>query len=113
MRGCFFFNFLRVDSLPLASELSGEPGRLRLLEDAECFRGSECFDGRWEGVFVPLEEEPEFLALSLSFSGDNLLSSAFLRSSSFKRSVSVDSDSLYARLVIAKTQISMESTSEE
>ena len=90
MRGCFFFNFLREDSLPLASELSGEPGRLRLLEDAECFRGSECFEGRWEGVFVP----PEFLTLSLSFSGDDLLSSAFLRSSSFRRSVSVDSDSL-------------------
>ena len=103
---------MRVDSLPLASELSGEPGRLRLLEDAECFKGSECFDGRWEGVFVPLEEEPECLALSLSLSADDLLSSAFLRSSSFKRSVSVDSDSLYASLVIAKTQISMKFTSE-
>lgn len=62
---------------------------------------------------MPLEEEPEFLALSLSFSGDDLLSSAFLRSSSFRRSVSVDSDSLYARLAVAKTQISMECTSEE
>ena len=62
---------------------------------------------------MPLEEEPEFLALSLSFSGDDLLSSAFLRSSSFKRSVSVDSDSLYARLVIVKTQISMESSTSE
>ena len=62
---------------------------------------------------MPLEEEPEFLVLSLSFSGDDLFSSAFLRSSSFKRSVSVDSDSLYARLVVAKTQISMERTSEE
>ena len=46
VRGCFFFCFLRDDSLPLASELRGDPDRLRLVEDEEGFRGSPCFDGR-------------------------------------------------------------------
>ena len=88
---CFF----RVDSLPLASEPSGEPGRLRLLVEMECLRGSPCLDGRCEGVVVPLEDVPEgTLAFSLSFSGEDLFSSAFFRSSSFWRSVSVLSDSL-------------------
>ena len=91
VRGCFFLCFLRVDSLPLASELRGEPGRLRLLEEVECLRGSACLEGRLEGVLVP--EESFGLCFSC-LSGVVLVSSAFLRSSSFRRSVSVESDSL-------------------
>lgn len=44
--GCFFFCFLREDSLPLASELSGDPGRLRFVEEEEGFKGSPYFVGR-------------------------------------------------------------------
>ena len=46
---CFFRN----DSLPLASERLGEPGRLRDFEDAD---GIGCLLGRPDGVFVPREE---------------------------------------------------------
>lgn len=94
-RGCFFFCFLRVDSLPLASDWRGEPGRLRLVVDKEVLRASPCFEGRWEGVLLPFEEVPEEgLGFALSFSGFNLLSSAFLRSSSLRRSASVSSELL-------------------
>ena len=97
-RLCFFFIFLRVDSLPLASELRGEPGRLSL-EDGEGLRGSLCLEALCEGVLFPFEDVPEdgfaFEGLScLSFSGLVLLSSAFFRSSSLRSSVSVSSDSL-------------------
>ncbi len=98
VRGCFFFCFLRLDSLPLASELRGDPARfLRLLLVVDCFMGSACLEGRPEGVLVP--EAPEDLDFFLSLSGVFLLSaflrsSSFLSSSSFKRSVSVSSDSL-------------------
>ena len=98
-RGCFFFCFLRADSLPLASESRGDPGRfLRLLEEDERFRGSACFEGRPEGVLVP--EAPEDLDFFFSLSGVFLFSaflrsSSFLSSSSFRRSVSVSSVSLW------------------
>jgi len=79
--GCFFFIFLRADSLPLASERLGEPGRLRILR-----RGLGCV-GRFEGVLVPLVVFPEdafsFKAdLALSCCAALSSSSAFLRSSS-------------------------------
>jgi len=94
---CFFLCFLREDSVPLASERLGEPGRLRELED-DFLRGSECL-GRPEGVFVPLEEAPDgtsspSLLFDLSLSDETFFSSSFFRSSSFSRSVSVSSDSL-------------------
>ena len=93
---CFFFCFLRVDSLPLVSEARGDPGRLRLVEEEDGLRVSLCLEGRWDGVLLPFEEVPEwFLVLVLSFSGLTLLfSSAFLRSTSFRRSASVSSDSV-------------------
>ncbi len=98
VRGCFFFCLLREDSLPLASELRGDPARfLRLLLEAERLRASACFEGRPEGVLVP--EAPEDLDFFFSLSGVALFSvflrsSSFLASSSFRRSVSVSSDSL-------------------
>lgn len=93
MRGCFFFCFFREDSLPLASECRGEPGRFRLLTDEEFLRGLSCF---LEGASGALEETSDaFFDLdAFSFSGVDLASSAFLRSSSLRRSVSVSSDSL-------------------
>ena len=97
--GCFFFCFFRLDSLPLASEFSGDPTRfLRLVLEVDCLRGSACLEDRPEGVLAP--EAPEDLDFFFSLSGVLLLFSAFLRSSSFlssssfKRSVSVSSDSL-------------------
>ena len=98
VRGCFFFCFLRLDSLPLASEFKGEPDLFfRLLEVVDCFRGSTCLEGRPEGVLAP--EAPEDLDFFFSLSGVFLFSaflrsSSFLSSSSFRRSVSVSSDSL-------------------
>jgi len=93
VRGCFFFCFLREDSLPLASELRGDPGRLRLFMDEEILSGLSCF---LEGVLVPFVEASDttFGLDAFSFSGVDLSSSAFLRSSSLSRSVSVSSDSL-------------------
>ena len=99
VRGCFFFCFLRVDSLPLASEFRGDPARfLRLLVEVDCLRGSACLEGRPEGVLVP--EAPEDLDFFFSLSGVFLFSvflrsSSFLASSSLRRSVSVSSDSLW------------------
>ena len=46
VRGCFFFCFLREDSLPLASELSGDPDRLRFVVEDEGFSASPCFEDR-------------------------------------------------------------------
>ena len=99
VRGCFFFCFLRLDSLPLASEFKGDPARFfKLLLELDCLRGSACLDGRPEGVLVP--EAPEDLDFFFSLSGVFLFSaflrsSSFLSSSSFRRSVSVSSDSLW------------------
>ena len=98
VRGCFFFCFLRVDSLPLASEFRGDPARFfKLVVEVECLRGSPCLEGRPEGVLVP--EAPEDLDFFFSLSGVFLFSaflrsSSFFSSSSFRRSVSVSSDSL-------------------
>lgn len=99
-RPCFFLCFLREDSVPLASERLGEPGRLRELV-VDFLRGSLCL-GRPEGVLVPLVEAPDGRSpLSLrsgrSFSVAAFFSSSFFRSSSFRRSVSVSSDSLWVR----------------
>lgn len=99
VRGCFFFCFLREDSLPLASEFRGDPARfLRLFVEVEFLWGSACFEGRPEGVLVP--EAPEDLFFFFSLSGVFLFSaflrsSSFFASSSFRRSVSVSSDSLW------------------
>ncbi len=94
---CFFLCFLREDSVPLASERLGEPGRFSALVDA-FLRGSEAF-GLVEGVLVPFVEAPEGTLLAsldfrLSLSEAAFFSPSFLRSSSFRRSVSVSSDSL-------------------
>lgn len=94
---CFFLCFLREDSVPLASERLGEPGRFRALVDA-FLRGSGAFN-LLDGVLVPFVEAPEIILLAsfdfrLSLSEAAFLSSSFLRSSSFRRSVSVSSDSL-------------------
>lgn len=97
--GCCFLAFLREDSVPLASERLGEPGRFRLEEEEVFLRGSRCLLGRLEGVLVPLDEvpEPEGFDVAFPFSGSDGLgffSPSFIRSSSFRRSVSVSSDSL-------------------
>ena len=87
---CFFFLCcFREDSLPLASERLGEPGRLREEDEAVRRRGSGCLLGRPEGVFVPREEEPDegggfVLSATVCF----LSSSSFLSRSSFSRSAS-------------------------
>lgn len=54
---CFFLCFLRADSVPLASERLGEPGRLRELV-VDFLSGSLCL-GRPDGVLVPLVEAPD------------------------------------------------------
>lgn len=99
VRGCFFFCFLRVDSLPLASEFRGDPARFfRLLVEVDCLRGSACLEGRPEGVLVPeaLEDLEFFFSLSGVFLFSAFLrSSSFLSSSSFRRSISVSSESLW------------------
>lgn len=67
---CFFLCFLRDDSLPLASEILGEPGRFKELEETDLWLESRGLLERFEGVFVPLVELPELglvgLTLSLS-----------------------------------------------
>ena len=101
VRGCFFFCFFQLDSLPLASEFKGDPIRFfGLLVEVDCLRGSTCLEERPEGVLAP--EAPEDLVFFFSLSGVFLLSaflrsSSFLSSSSFRRSVSVSSDSLWER----------------
>ena len=102
VEGCLFLCFLRADSLPLASERLGEPGRLREAEE-DRWLGSFCFEGRPEGVEVPLVEVPEggWGSLSLSFSEAVFFSSSsFLRCSSFRRSSSESSDSLYFKKLV-------------
>lgn len=92
---CCCFRFLRDDSLPLASDMLGEPGRLRLFDEAVLLRDVECLLGRPEGVFAPEDGLEAFAALAFSRSDDvPLRSSSFFRSSSFRRSVPVSSDSL-------------------
>lgn len=87
--------------MPLASERLGEPGRLRALEEG-LRRRLGFLVGLREGVFVPLEEESEegFDGLGFSRSEEvvffpSSVFTSFFRSSSFNRSVSVSSDSLY------------------
>jgi hypothetical protein len=75
---CMLLAFFRDVSVPLASEAFGDPS---LFRDG-FFRASVCL-GRPEGVFVPLEEVASFWSFS---------SSAFLRSSSLARSVSLSSE---------------------
>ena len=95
-RLCFFLCFLRDDSLPLASERLGEPGRLRDEEDTVRLRGSGCLPGRAEGVFVPLVEEPDGgWGFDLSVAAAFVSSASFLSCSSLRRSVSESEDSLY------------------
>ena len=97
---CFFLCFFREDSLPLAEERFGEPGRLSdMLLAAE-----EVLLGRLVGVLVPLVVEPEGgladaeAVLSLSEEAA-LRSSSFLRSSSLRRSASEPDDSLCPALI--------------
>lgn len=95
VRPCFFLCFFLEDSVPLASERSGDPGRLRLV--AYFFSGSVCF-GRPDGVFVPLEEAPEgTLLVSLPLSLSDLSPSFFFSSSSLSLSSSLASSSLWER----------------
>lgn len=104
---CCFLIFLRDDSAPLASERLGEPGRLSALDGTGFLSGPACFPGRW-GVLVPFVEAPDDGLDGLAFSTSDsavFLSFSFLRSSSFKRSVSVSSDSDYelvSRLACSK-----------
>ena len=93
----FCFRFLREDSLPLASEALGELGRLMLFDEVVRLKGWGCLLARLEGVLLPEEGLEAFAALDFSRSDVVALrcSSSFLRSSSFRRSVSVSSDSLY------------------
>jgi len=89
---CFFLD----DSLPLAPEMLGEPGRLS--EEGGLALGRGCLVGRPEGVLVPREEAPEDILEVLVFSRSEalgFLASSFLRSSALASSVSVSSDSLY------------------
>ena len=81
---CSFLTLFLVDSLPLASERLGEPDRLSD-EPADVWLGP-CFSARPDGVFVPCEEVPDGTPLTVAF-----FSSSFLRSSSFRRSVSESS----------------------
>ena len=97
---CFF----RDDSFPLASEMLGEPGRLR---DLELVEGSGCLLKRPDGVFVPRVEASEGALDFLAFSWSDalaFLSASFLRSSSFSISVAVSSDSLCSELVVILTR---------
>ena len=91
----FFLSFLGEDSLPLASERLGEPGRFNEAEDLVGGFRSGGLGGRRVGVLVPLEEAPDG-GLPLSFSeGMFFFSSAsFLICSSLRRSASVSDDSL-------------------
>ena len=91
---CCFFTFLRADSVPLASERLGEPGRFSLLA-LVFLDASGALPGRCEGVLLPFVDAPDggFEAPALSIS--DFFSSSFLRSSSFRRSVSESSDSDY------------------
>ena len=91
----FFLSFFLEDSLPLASERLGEPGRFSEVEEMERWDRSGCLLGRPEGVLVPREEAPDG-GLALSFGeGTSFFSSAsFLICSSFRRSASVSDDSL-------------------
>ena len=116
LTACFFLIFLRAaDSLPEASDASGEPGRLRLVLEEVRGRpgfGEGYLDGRWEGVLFPLEEAPEpvpsrcldfdsrDLSFLSSFSGVVLLAaSALAFSASLAFSVSVESESDYIHCV--------------
>lgn len=88
-----FLCFLRVDSLPLASERLGEPGRFN--EEEGFVEGRGCLEGRPEGVLVPREEAPEGFLEGLDFSrSEAALDSSLRLSSSLRRSVSESSDSL-------------------
>ena len=91
-----FLCFLREDSLPLASEMLGEPGRVREegLVEAD---GRGCLEVRFEGVLVPREEAPDEAFEALGFSRSEAvvaLASSLRRSSALASSVSVSSDSL-------------------
>ncbi len=53
---CCFFDFFRADSVPLASDRFGEPGRFNVAP--AFFNGSECLF-RPDGVLVPLVDAPD------------------------------------------------------
>lgn len=94
---CFFLIFLREDSLPLASERLGDPGRLRI----PLRNGSAGLI--LVGVLVPLTEDGADGGFGFASSFALPLpccccSSAFFRSSSFNLSVSLSSDSLCSLL---------------
>ena len=87
---CFFFAFLREDSLPLASERLGDPVRL---SDELAFLTASIVLGRPEGVLVPLLDAPEpTCALSLPL--DCSSSAFFFSSSSFLRRSTSESSEL-------------------
>lgn len=125
---CFFFCFLREDSLPLASERLGEPERLRMPfvvveeEEVEDFLLSEregvlvpFVEGMAEGGFVAavgtsavvvVVEEAFAFSFSFSFSCA-AVSSAFLRSSSLWRSVSLSEVVLCNKLLAQRLLVEL------
>ena len=93
---CFCFRFFRADSLPLTSDAFGDPGRLRLLDDGDFFRGLGCLLGLPDGVLAPEGFLEVFPVLDFSRSEAPPLSLMLVFfSSSLRRSASEFSDSLY------------------
>ena len=89
------FRFFREDSLPLTSEMEGDPGRLSVVEEIDFLIALGCLLERPDGVFAPEEVFEVFVPLDLEWSEASFLaSSAFLRSSSLRRSISEFSESL-------------------
>ncbi len=103
---CCFLCFFRGVSVPLASDILGEPERLRVLEAV--FFPSGCLPKLLETALASFVEMPEGWGEDLGFpfsgsDGMGFFSSSFLRSSSFRRSVSVSSDSLCVTIRILHT----------
>ena len=108
---------MRGVSVPLASERLGDPGRLSALGAA--FFRSACLPAALARALMAFVDVPGGCCDDVVFpfsgsDGTGFFSSSFLRSSSFKRSVSVSSDSLYAIIRNSHiTSIDQERTSSE
>lgn len=87
-------SFLRADSVPLASERFGEPGRLRPF----IFRGR--FSSRPVGVFWPFVEEGAEVLVSFAFRASAAPGAeVWSLSSSLMSSSSSESESLFEGIV--------------
>ena len=85
--------FLR-DSVPLASDKLGEPGRFRLAPSEAFERDGSFFSARPDGVLVPFVDAPDlspFATLALR-SSSSLRSASSLSRSSSESSSSLDSE---------------------